>query len=298
MFPAVDAQGNIWFGEMGRNALARLDPRTGATQTWTPPNGRSNIMAVTVDAQGHIWFAEQVANYIGRFDPTTQSFSVYPLASQNGKYAGPEALAFDAQGQLWFDETLAGRIGRLDPTTGAIQTWPLPNDNPTTPAYPYGMALAADGAVWYGSLSGGVVGRLDPTTGQVTIHHLASAQTSVFSMASDAQGRIWFTELLDGKLGVINTTTGQIAELTVPTTLGNPGGLYSVAITPDGAVWFASAGANALVRYLPTTGAYTFYQLSAANSVPYGLALDATGGGLRLWFTADGQPNYVGVMNA
>jgi virginiamycin B lyase len=258
-------------------------------------------MGVAVDAQGNVWYAEQVGNYIGRFNPQSQTFTTYPLPATNGKNATPQDIVFDAQGRLWFDETVAGRIGRLDPATGAIQTWPLPVGADATPAYPYGMALAVDGSVWYGSLGGGVVGRLDPATGQVTVHHLASAQTSVFSMASDAQGRIWFTELLDDTLGVINTTTGQIAELAVPATLGKPSSLYGVTVTPDGAVWFASAGANALVRYTPTTGAYTFFQLSAPNSVPYGLALDASnssGGSVHLWFTADGQPNYVGVMNA
>src|SRR5579883_1670750 len=205
MYPAVDAQGNVWFGEMGENALARLNPRTGAVQSWTPPNGQHNIMGVAVDAQGNVWFAEQVSNYIGRFHPQTQTFTTYPLPATNGKNATPQNIVFDAQGRLWFDETVAGRIGRLDPTTGVVQTWPLPNDSATAPAYPYALALAADGSVWYGSLSGGVVGRLDPATGKVTVHHLASAQTQIFSMASDAQGRIWFTELLDGKLGVINT---------------------------------------------------------------------------------------------
>ncbi|HUY76007.1 MAG TPA: hypothetical protein VMV29_04510 [Ktedonobacterales bacterium] len=294
MYPAVDAQGNVWFGEMGENALARLDPRTGAVQSWTPPNGHYNIMGVAIDAQGNVWFAEQAGNYIGRFDPQTQTFTTYPLAD---KKATPQDIVFDAQGRLWFDETVAGRIGRLDPTTGAIQTWPLPDDSATTPAYLYGLALAADGSVWYGTLSG-LVGRLDPATGQVTQHHLASAKTEVFAMASDAQGRIWFTELFGGKLGVINTTTGQLAELAVPTTLGDPGGLYGVTVAPDGSVWFASAGANALVRYIPTTGAYTFFQLSIPNSVPYGVALDTSSDGVHLWFTADGQPNYVGVMNA
>ncbi|HLY31153.1 MAG TPA: hypothetical protein VKQ36_08985 [Ktedonobacterales bacterium] len=297
MYPTVDAQGNIWFGEMGLNALARLDPRTGAVSSWSPPNGRNNIMQTVVDTQGNIWFAEQAANYIGRFDPATQAFTTYPLANVNGHGAAPQDLAFDAQGRLWFTETVGQRIGRLDPTTGQFTFWPLPNDDANTPAYAYALALAPDGSVWYGSLSGGVVGRLDPTTGKVTLHHLRSAQTSVFAMASDAQGRIWCTELLDGRLGVINTTTGQVTELNVPTTLGNPSGLYGVAVTPDGSVWFASAGANALVRYTPTTGAWAFYQVTRANSIPYGLALETSGGHNTLWFTADGVPNYVGAMN-
>ncbi len=298
MYPVVDAQGNIWFGEMSQNALARLNPGAGTVQSWKAPNGQYNIMEVAIDAQGNVWFAEQAANYLGRFDPTTQTFTTYPLAKVNGHGAGPEGLVFDAQGRLWFTETIGNRIGRLDPATGQFAFWPLPNDSPGDPAYPYALALAPDGSVWYGSLNGGVVGRLDPATGQVTLRHLKSAQTTVFAMTSDAQGRIWFTELLDGRLGVINTATGQVEELTIPTILGDPSGIYGVAIAPDGNVWCASAGANALVRYTPETGAWTFYRVARANSVPYGVALVTNGSKTTLWFTADGIPNYVGAMNA
>src|SRR5215813_2801037 len=42
MQPAVDAQGNLWVGEMGANRLARLNPHTGAVTTWQPPGGQYN----------------------------------------------------------------------------------------------------------------------------------------------------------------------------------------------------------------------------------------------------------------
>jgi virginiamycin B lyase len=80
--------------------------------------------------------------------------------------------------------------------------------------------------------------------------------------------------------------------VTVPSTLGNPATLYDV-VAHDGALWFTSTGANALVRYTPSTQKFTFYQLATPSSVPFGLAVAPDG---ALWFTADGAPNYIGMV--
>jgi virginiamycin B lyase len=294
MQPAVDAQGNIWFGEMAANRLGRLDPRTSQVTAWQPPNGRYNIMAATVDAQGRVWFTEQAGNYIGRFDPVAQTFTTYPLDSNGGHGTAPQDLRFDRAGYLWFTEITGGKIGRLDPTTGAIQTWSVPAPSTATPAYPYSLTPLPDGQIWFGLLSGGAVGHLDPTTGHITLYHLADSGAQVFSMAADGQGRVWFTELETGKLGMMDTRTNTLVERSVPNVAGDPKGLYAIVVGPSGDVWFGSAGSNALVRYTASSQTFTFYTLSIPQSIPFGLAFDAGG---RLWFTADASPtNYIGVL--
>ncbi len=96
-----------------------------------------------------------------------------------------------------------------------------------------------------------------------------------------------------GNLGRIDTTTNTVTEIPVPTAAGPSDGLYGIRVASNGDVWFTAAGANALARYTPATHAFTFYQLSVPNSVPFGLAFDDTG---KLWFTATVNPNYVGVL--
>ena len=290
MTPAVDQQGRIWVGEMAENKLAMLDPQTGAVKAWTPPGGQYNIMAEVVDKVGNVWFTEEAANYIGRFDPTTQQFKTYPLGKVNGQDAGPEAIALDSQGRIWFTEVTGGALGRLDPATGQIATYPLPAAAGGAPAYPYALAIMPDGTVWYGDLSGGVVGKLDPATGQVTPYSVGDAKAQVYAMTVGPDGAVWFTELLTDTVGRIDTQTGQVTTLKVPVTLGDPATLYSVA-TRGHALWFTSTGANALVRYIPGSQQFTFYQLAIASSVPFGLALAPDG---ALWFSADGTPNYLG----
>ena len=294
MQPAVDAAGNVWFGEMTTNKLARLDPRTGRVDTWAPPQGRYNIMATAIDTHGDVWFTEQASNYIGRFHPATAAFTTYPLEQVNGHGVAPQDLVFDARGMLYFTEVSGAKIGRLDPATGAIATWTVPAPASGGPSYPYAIAAARDGAIWFGDLTGGAIGRLDAASGAVKLYALADKRAQIFSMVADDAGRVWFTELQGSKLGMMDTHTGTLREISVPATLGTPTGLYAVTVAASGDVWFACASANALVRYVPGTQTFTFYQLQIPASIPYGVAFDRQG---TLWFTADATTaNYVGAL--
>ncbi|MGH2486853.1 MAG: virginiamycin B lyase family protein [Ktedonobacterales bacterium] len=291
MLPALDQQGNLWFGEMFTNKLARLDPQTGVITTWTAPKGRYNIMDTVVDSQGNVWYSEQAANYIGRFDPTSEQFTLYPL----GTSSAPQDLVFDSAGKLWFTEfSSKGKIGRLDPATGAITTWNVPEATPGTTPYPFSLAVLPSGQIWFGDLSGGAIGRLDPTTGAIQNYHLSDPTAGVYAMAPDGQGRVWFTEYQSGKLGYVDTRTDKVTEIAVPQTLGNPAGMYAIVPGADGTIWFTSNGSNAIVAYASATGAFTFYQLPVQQSVPFGMVMDGHG---DLWFTAGAQPNnYVGAL--
>lgn len=291
MNPVVDQQGRVWFGEMGANKLAMLDPATGKVSEWTPPNGQYNIMNEVVDKQGNVWFTEEAANYIGRFDPATQTFKSYPLNTVSGKSAGPEAITLDAQGDVWFTEVTAGALGRLNPTTSKLTVYPLPSTPLGGQSFPYALTIASDGRVWYGDLTGGSVGELDPATGTVAQHHTPDPKSEVYSMTVGPDGAVWYTELLANSIGRIDPATGEITQITVPTTTaGAPATLYSL-VTRDNALWLTSTGANALVRFIPATGHFSFFTLKQPQSVPFGLALAPNG---ALWFTADGAPNYVG----
>jgi virginiamycin B lyase len=294
MQPAVDAQGNIWAGEMNTNRLSRLNTRTGIVTSWTPPGAQYGIMTTIVDAQGEVWFAEQNANYIGRFDPRQQTFRIFPVGTWKGNPLGPQDLHFDAKGLLWFTATIAGAIGQLDPSTGAIRIWPVPSTNPKIPSSPYSLTITPGGQIWFGDFAGGAIGTLDPLTGQITLYDLPNPQTQVFSIANDSAGHIWFTEVLPGKLGMFDPATVTLTELPIPAVWGGPPALYGLVIDHRENIWFVDVGANTLVRYASTNLALTFFQLSLPSSDPSGLTLDSAG---NLWFTAGGSSaDYVGEM--
>ncbi len=294
MQPAVDAQGNVWVGEMHANRLGRLNSRTGAVTNWTPPEARYGIMTTTIDVEGNVWFAEQNANYIGRFDPRQQAFRIFPLGTWKGSPLGPQDLQFDRNGSLWFTAVAAGAIGRLDPRSGAIRLWPVPSPAPGIPSAPYSLTITPTGRVWFGEMAGGAIGSLDPLTNHITLYHLPNSQVMVYAMATDAAGRLWFTEVLPGRLGMFDPATDSLIELPVPTLAGGPPALYNLVVDRQEHIWFVDVGANMLVCYSPGKRTLTFFQLSLPSSAPFGLTLDPSG---KLWFTAGGAAaNYVGEM--
>ena len=286
MQPAVDAQGNVWVGEMNANQLDRLNTQSGEVTRWTPPGAQYGIMNTVLDGQGNVWFAEQNANYIGRFDPGQHAFHLFPLGSSKGSPLGPQDLHIDSQGLLWFAGASGGAIGQLDPKTGEVRIWPLPSS-------PSSIATTPDGHVWFGV--DGALDVLDPSTGQITSYALPDPQTQVFSMEADTEGRLWFTEVLPGKLGMFDQETDSLTELPLPAVSGNAPALYELVLDHQGMVWFVDVDANALVRYAPGKQTLTFYRLSMPGSAPFGLTLDPAG---RVWFTVGGAPtNYVGEMS-
>jgi virginiamycin B lyase len=294
MQPAVDAQDNVWAGEMNTNRLGRLNTQTGVVTNWTPPGAEYGIMNTTIDAQGDAWFAEQNANYIGRFDPRQQTFRIFPLGTWQGSPLGPQDLHFDSRGLLWFTAEAAGAIGRLDPRTGAIRIWPVPSPAPKIASSPYSLTLTPNGQVWFSDFAGGAIGTLDPLTGQVVLYDLPNPQAQVFSMAIDTTGHLWFTEVLPGKLGMFDPTTGTLTELSVPTISANPPALYGLVIDSKDTIWFVDVGSDTLVHYAPGKYSLTFFQLSLPSSAPFGLTLDPAG---KIWFTAGGSTaDYVGEM--
>src|SRR5437764_4780239 len=136
MRPAIDHEGRIWFGEMGRNYLAVFDPRTQTFQQMTPPRGRDGIMGIQVAKDDTIWFAEQYANYIGHYFPKTGQYQVYNLptltipdpSNANKTLSLPSApndIALDAHGNIWFTELNADSLGKLDLHSGITQQYPL-----------------------------------------------------------------------------------------------------------------------------------------------------------------------------
>ncbi len=287
MQPVVDAQGNVWVGEMNVNRLGRLNARTGVVTNWPLPGGHYGIMATVIDSQGAIWFSEQFADYIGRFDPSQQAFQTFPLGTWKGAALDPQDLQFDARGLLWFTAADGKAIGRFDPRTGAVHVWPLP-------ASPSGLVVAPNGVVWFGSLTGGAIGSLDPTTGQITSYPLAQTQAQVYAMTMDAAGHLWFTEASPGRLGLFDPATGSLTELPVPSVEGSSPALSELVIDQQGTVWFVDVGANMLGRYVPGKQAYTFFRLSLAPTSPFALTLAPTG---DLWFTAgNATVNYLGEM--
>ncbi len=128
---------------------------------------------------------------------------------------------------------------------------------------------------------------------------LPTANCGPSEIASGPDGALWFTERSCNQIGRI-TTSGAITEYPLPActngcNLFAPGGPSPVGIAagPDGALWFAESGANAIGR-ITTSGAITIYTLpnphapNYFNNIPESITAGADG---AMWFSEAGSNN-------
>ena len=301
MRPAIDHEGRLWFGEMGRNFLAVFDPRTRAFQQMTPPRGRYGVMSVQVASDDTIWFVEQYANYIGHYFPTTGHYQIYPLPtltvpdpSHAGKTlslpSAPNELALDAHGIVWFTEFNADALGRLDPRTGLMRHYPLSARRSVQMLVPYGVTVDREGMVWFTEMSAGRIGRLDPTTGRIRLFTSPRSAMSPMEIASDAQGIIWVTSFSGGLLLRLDPRSGTFTSYEAPFSGPGTGGLYGLVVTPTGEIWVTVLAENVVARLDVVAHRFIYYAIPTPGSEPLGIVMGAKH---TLWFT---EVNKIGML--
>jgi virginiamycin B lyase len=303
MRPAIDHEGRVWFGEMGRNYLAMFDPRTKTFQQITPPHGMDGIMGITVATDDTIWFAEQSSNYIGHYMPNTRQFQVYPLPmltipdpSNANKTlplpCAPNDLAFDTHGNLWFTELNADSLGKLDTHTGAITQFPLSAKKTVQKLDPYGVTVDAQEMVWFTEASNSRLGRLNPNSGQISYFTLPGSRDPLMEVVSDAHGTIWASSFSSGLLLSFNPRTNTFKPYYAPYTGNGAGGIYGVDVAHNGEVWVALTGENTIARLDVAANHFVLYPIPTQGSLPLGLVM---GSNHTVWFTEAGK-DKIGML--
>lgn len=118
-----DSKGMIWCSIESIGLLIRLDPKTGETKTFAPPDTPS-IKGIDVDRDDNVWFAVFWGSAIGKFDQQTSKFSIYKPPTP---FAMPYGLAADKKtGRIWFTDVNGNFISRFDPRTQQFSEFPIP----------------------------------------------------------------------------------------------------------------------------------------------------------------------------
>jgi virginiamycin B lyase len=303
MRPAVDHQGRVWFGEMGRNFLACFDPKTQTFLQITPPHGANGIMGIAIANDDTIWFAEQYANYIGHYFPTTHRYQVYDLPvlhktdPSNNKQqislpSAPNDLVLDKQGNVWFTEMNADAIGMLNVKTGKFTHYPISSPATIQVLDPYGITIDPQGDIWFTEASTNRLGLLEPKTGKIQHFTSASVTGSLMEVVSDLQGTIWATSFNSGLLLKFRPTTGQFTSYTAMKNGADVGGLYGLTIGLANEIWIAVTSGNAIARFESRTGHFVYYTIPTNRSDPLGIAMDDQH---ALWFT-ESSANKIGKL--
>src|SRR5205807_8663963 len=83
----VDAQGMVWFPEMGAQHIGRLGPATDRIQYFPLPGVHGPLMEIASDAHGMIWATSFSSGLLLRLDPRTGAVTSY-YASLSGADPG------------------------------------------------------------------------------------------------------------------------------------------------------------------------------------------------------------------
>ena len=156
---AVDSKGNAWFTETMLGTIARLDPKTGETTEFKPPD-TPNMNGIIVDGQDNVWFSDFMGHKLGKLDPKTKSFTMYQPPTTGAR---PYGLVLDKKsGYIWYGDFSANSITRFDPKTTQFVEYPIP----TRGAYPRFVGVDAKGRVWFAEWWNGKLGMVDPEGSQ------------------------------------------------------------------------------------------------------------------------------------
>jgi virginiamycin B lyase len=156
---AVDSKGSVWFTETMLGTIARLDPKTGVTTEFKPPE-TPDMDGIIVDQQDNVWFSDFTGNKLGKLDTKTNKFTMYQPPTEKAR---PYGLVLDKKtGSIWYADFSGNNITRFDPKTEQFIEYPIP----THGAYPRFVGLDSKGRVWFGEWWNNKLGVLDPEGSQ------------------------------------------------------------------------------------------------------------------------------------
>jgi len=244
----------------------------GAAQSFTeyPVPAGVTVYGIAAGPDGALWFTEALteanATKIGRIttNGAVTEFAV-PTPSYEGGYLTDITRGPD--GAMWFGEI--GNLGRID-TAGNVQ-------HLRSGGGPQGYLIQTgpDGALWHSAVN--VVARMD-SSGNYSTPYAIKLDDTLAGLAFSQDGAIWVTvELSPRDSGNLRRVTlaGQVTAYTVA------GGAGSIALGPDGALWFATPGGFGRIG---ANGAIATVQAPTAGAI--GDLISGPDG--AMWFT---EPN-------
>jgi len=244
---AVDAQGNLWYGDESGETVGMLNPRTHTFKDWPlrelPAEHLRGSRDVDVDADGNVWFPMRVpggAAYLTKLEPATGKMTTVEGAPS-------QFIQVGAGNKVWALGTGTGTI-RIDAKTATI-------DGKYASVPGYQKVVSSTGVVC--GASDQTVDCLDTASGQKQSYKLPNGPNSYGRRGKiDAQDRYWFAEYSGDKIAMLDLKAGKVTEWKLPK--------YSTPYTssvPDGKghVFAPSNMSDRIMRLDTKTGAVLQY---------------------------------------
>lgn len=275
----IGAAGDVWFTNIGDNRVGRI--RDEKVEIFADPAGAVKFPAnIFPGSDGRVWFTSLGSDALVAIDPRaadpSSTITSYPLPEGSK----PVALKSGPDGLLWFSLRGINAIGCLDPRAAA-PTESLRVVTSPTIAGPAALFVTPEGTVWWVNSSTNTIGGLDPKSGEVGVIEHLTGTARAWAQTSD--GTLWVTtrepagllsfDPADPLHSVRHVTGDGVAE---------PDGVW---VGADGALWFADTGANAIGRYSPEAGTWTFFGAPPEVDGPFDIKAGPDPSDGNLWFT-------------
>ena len=262
--------GNLWFTMSTQ--IGRITPAGVATAFSGPSvSAPSGIVA---GSDGALWFPNYNNSSMGRV--TTAGVITRTIDPQLFR---PNGIASGPDGALWFPEYSSdGRsgpgsssaIGRI--TTGLVVSTFYGNGVNE----PAGIAVGTDGALWFASQANGRIGRVT-TDGAFSTFDAGASLPRAITAGSD--GNLWYTDC-NAQFGTCMNTIWRMTPTGTTTSFTTQSQVRTLALGPDGALWFPAPSLNMIGR-IATDGTTTYFG-GAGISNPLSIVAGPDG---ALWFT-------------
>jgi virginiamycin B lyase len=155
----VDSRGMIWASIESLGLLVRLDPKTGETKTFNPPESPS-IKGLEIDKDDNVWFAVFWGSRLGKLDQKTGKFTIYKLPTEFGM---PYGMSADNKtGDIWYADMNGNYITRFDPKAETFDQYPIPSAQASPRMIRYD-----NGRVWFGEFMNDKIGVVEPNGDRV-----------------------------------------------------------------------------------------------------------------------------------
>ena len=242
--PAPD--GGVWFSAQRSGHLGWFDPKSGKTELVALGFG-SSPHGVIQGPDKAAWLTDSGQNAIVRVSWPERQVRVFKLP-EGTPYANLNTCAFGGDGDLWFTGQ-SGVIGKVTVKTGEVMVKDAPRGRG-----PYGICATPRGDVWYCSLANSFIAQIDLKSGESRIVEPPTKGQGARRVWSDSHGRIWVSEWNSGQVSMHDPRARIAGGLWKSWKLPGDGPrTYAVYVDDKDMVWLSDFGANALLRFDPSS---------------------------------------------
>ena len=142
---------------------------------------------------------------------------------------------------------------------------------------PTAVDVAPDGAVWFTVEFSDAIGAF--RNGKIDRIRKGSQNLEPLGLAADGAGGAWYTDSTIRAISRISPD-GEVRSFPLSTPIARLGRL---ALSPDGAVWFADMATANVTRL--HHGVFSRYDVGSEGAIPFGVAIDRSG---TVWTTLQG----------